>query len=426
MNESELQKAVDRGELVIGARKAIKRAKQKQLDEMNEISLRSIRAKDKQTGKTMLVPVSDIMKNPSGFSPVQGSVEEMLRTSDRKKYDPDKFDDVIKKYKEERRIRKGRDRNLRIERLKAQGLGSKIKPRPGKTKAFKIGGAMSKNPGKADLDKRAIADMLKKEDRRIERKIQRESNERTAKRRIKRLTEGASPLTKSIIKKAADREPGGRLSRTDIKLAEQSLKNKFKIGGAMLKNPGKADLDKDGQLSSYEKKRGMAIEKAMAGKPQKALLGKLFRKKSGKATPGVMMIEGSPGGMGGLLKKLLKGKKFSKGGGKDMGSKQAMQDFLDKVNKDPILKRIRPDRSKLLEMLERTKPTPKPLQSRPKPRIASVQKKMMGGGLTEATNRLRAQGKMGGGMMNTMGYKKGKSVMAKGCKMGRKKPTKLY
>ena len=33
---------------------------------------------------------------------------------------------------------------------------------------------------------------------------------------------------------------------------------------------------------------------------------------------------------------------------------------------------------------------------------------------------------MGGGMMNTMGYKKGKSVMAKGCKMGRKKPTKLY
>ena len=124
MNESELQNAVDRGELVIGARKAIKRAKQKQLDEMNEISLRSIRAKDKQTGKTMLVPVSDIMKNPSGFSPVQGSVEEMLRTSDRKK--------------EERRIRKGRDRNLRIERLKAQGLGSKIKPRPGKTKAFKL------------------------------------------------------------------------------------------------------------------------------------------------------------------------------------------------------------------------------------------------------------------------------------------------
>ena len=31
----------------------------------------------------------------------------------------------------------------------------------------------------------------------------------------------------------------------------------------MLKNPKKADLDKDGSLSSYEKKRGMAIERSM-------------------------------------------------------------------------------------------------------------------------------------------------------------------
>tara|TARA_R100000988_G_C3910773_1_gene121919 strand:+ start:323 stop:520 length:198 start_codon:yes stop_codon:yes gene_type:complete len=30
-----------------------------------------------------------------------------------------------------------------------------------------------------------------------------------------------------------------------------------------LKNSSKADLNKDGKLSSYEKKRGMAIEKAM-------------------------------------------------------------------------------------------------------------------------------------------------------------------
>jgi len=387
MNESELQKKVDRDALITGAKKAIKRAEQKKFGpQSNQPKL--VKAYDKRTGQARFVSESQIMRDPDGFTPISGSVENMLRVSDRKK--------------EERRIRKGRDRNLRIERLK-QVYGSKIKPRPGKTKAFKIGGA--------------IADKLKTDDRRIERKIRRESNERTAKKTIKKLTQGASPLTKSIIKKATEREPGGRLSRTDIKLAEQSLKNKLKIGGAMLKNPGKADLDKDGKLSGYEKKRGMAIEKAMAGKPQKALLGKLFRKKSGKATPGVMMIEGSPGGMGGLLRKLLKGKKFSKGGGKDMGSRQAMQDKLDKVNKD--LKRFRPDRKKLLEMLERTKPTFVPLT--PKPR-----KKMMGGGLTEATNRLRAQGKMGGGMMNTMGYKKGKSVMAKGCKMGRKKPTKLY
>ena len=36
-------------------------------------------------------------------------------------------------------------------------------------------------------------------------------------------------------------------------------------------------------------------------------------------------------------------------------------------------------------------------------------------------------GRMGGGMMmRPMGYSKGKSVMARGCKLGRKKPTKMY
>jgi hypothetical protein len=32
----------------------------------------------------------------------------------------------------------------------------------------------------------------------------------------------------------------------------------------VLKNRQKADLDKDGKISSYEMKRGMAIEKAMS------------------------------------------------------------------------------------------------------------------------------------------------------------------
>ena len=309
MSESELQKAVDRSELVFGAKKAIKRAKQRQLDKINEESRKLVKAYDNKTGQARFVPESDIMRNPSGFTPIEGSVADMLRTSDRKK--------------QERIIRKGSDSGRRqIERLKAQGLGSKIKPRPGKTKAFKI-------------------------------------------------------------------------------------------GGAMLKNPGKADLDKDGQLSGYEKKRGMAIEKAMAGKPQKANLGLLMMKKSkDKGAKGLEFL--SPLAMLKRVQGRKKGgaMKYTKGGGRDMGSRQAMQDKLDKTNKD--LKRLRPDRKKLLEMLDRTKPTPKPLA------------KGMGGGLTEATNRLRAQGKMGGGMMNTMGYKKGKSVMAKGCKMGRKKPTKLY
>ena len=41
-------------------------------------------------------------------------------------------------------------------------------------------------------------------------------------------------------------------------------------------------------------------------------------------------------------------------------------------------------------------------------------------------NKDKPKKKMGGGMMNMPGYKKGKSVMAKGCKLGRKKPTKMY
>ena len=52
----------------------------------------------------------------------------------------------------------------------------------------------------------------------------------------------------------------------------------------------------------------------------------------------------------------------------------------------------------------------------------------MGGGLTEATQRLKAQGKMGGGMMMRpvpVGMKSGKSVKVK-CKLGRNKPTKMY
>ena len=55
-------------------------------------------------------------------------------------------------------------------------------------------------------------------------------------------------------------------------------------GDTMLKNPRKADLDKDGKLSSYEKKRGKAIESNM----MKARVGRsVERKKSNlvKKTP---------------------------------------------------------------------------------------------------------------------------------------------
>ena len=55
---------------------------------------------------------------------------------------------------------------------------------------------------------------------------------------------------------------------TNVKKAIMELPtNKPRLmKGANLMNPKKADLDKDGKLSSYEKARGKAIEKNIRGK----------------------------------------------------------------------------------------------------------------------------------------------------------------
>ena len=58
-------------------------------------------------------------------------------------------------------------------------------------------------------------------------------------------------------KKAAGRK--GKTVVANTKKARVSVQQ----GGFMLKNKKKADLNKDGKISSYEMKRGMAIEKAM-------------------------------------------------------------------------------------------------------------------------------------------------------------------
>jgi hypothetical protein len=48
--------------------------------------------------------------------------------------------------------------------------------------------------------------------------------------------------------------------------------------GMMAKLSPKADLDNDGSLSSYEKRRGMAIQNAMSEEPIKAKKGKMIVK----------------------------------------------------------------------------------------------------------------------------------------------------
>jgi len=91
------------------------------------------------------------------------------------------------------------------------------------------------------------------------------------------LSKGAVPLTigfevANIGYQLATRTPAqkARAKALKTKLKKTSTKDyhsdllKMSVGGdTMLKNPKKADLDKDGKLSSYEKKRGKAIESNM-------------------------------------------------------------------------------------------------------------------------------------------------------------------
>ena len=65
---------------------------------------------------------------------------------------------------------------------------------------------------------------------------------------------------------------------TNVKKAIMELPtNKPRLmKGANLMNPKKADLDKDGKLSSYEKARGKAIERNIRGTPKKAKDGMLM------------------------------------------------------------------------------------------------------------------------------------------------------
>jgi len=109
------------------------------------------------------------------------------------------------------------------------------------------------------------------------------------------LSKGAVPLTigfevANIGYKMATRTPAqkARAKALKTKLKKTSTKDyhsdllKMSVGGdTMLKNPKKADLDKDGKLSSYEKKRGKAIEANM-----KAKKGKMMYAKAGMSVKG--------------------------------------------------------------------------------------------------------------------------------------------
>ncbi len=105
----------------------------------------------------------------------------------------------------------------------------------------------------------------------------------------------------------------------------------------MLKNPKKADLDKDGELSSYERKRGMAIEKNMKAK---AARGKMMKYKTGdmakvkKVKAGLEKASRLHAGQAKQLGKVLgakKGKMTGEPGGIFAQIKSLSPSMLDKV-----------------------------------------------------------------------------------------------
>ena len=212
---------------------------------------------------------------------------------------------------------------------------------------------------------------------------------------------------------------------------------KKRTGGAMLKNPGKADLDKDGKLSGYEKKRGMAIEKSMSSK---RFGGAMKRSKGGGADTGkVGEMKSKVGVASNRVRRLLKNMKGAASSkevkllknlvpgeaARGIGTKLAQAIKKSKANKmgGGMMKKYSVG-GNVLHKLKSQKELKKITSSDAYKKADYKGKTQMLGG--KATSGKDMQKKMGGGMMNKpMGYKKGTMIMARGCKLGRKKATKI-
>ena len=145
--------------------------------------------------------------------------------------------------------------------------------------------------------------------------------------------------TMSPEKKAKVKALKAKIKKQDTKDYHKNLLKLNTGGGTMLKNPKKADLDKDGNLSSYEKKRGKAIESnMMSAETGKMINFKEFVKKESGA-------QVSPNEVENLKKKYLKKIRAAKVGpaeemklmGGKLGKMKEMKMFSDGAKKGKMM-----------------------------------------------------------------------------------------
>jgi len=177
----------------------------------------------------------------------------------------------------------------------------------------------------------------------------------------------------------------------------QSMKDKDRLTQRDIENAKKAkDKDRLTQrdMQGFTSRVSMPKKKMGGGmmKPEKALLGKFLRRKK-KATPGMKMVESSPGGFG-LLGRLAKKVGLSQGGGADTGKVGEM-----KSRATVGLGRIERQRENLKKRIKGT------------PTFKKLVDKKMGGGMMQPAMPM---------------YKKGTMIKARGGGIAKTKPTKMY
>ena len=252
-------------------------------------------------------------------------------------------------------------------------------------------------------------------------------------------------------------KPGGVDPRTiyrpkpDVKPTEMrtgGLSPKQKAIASKAPPPDKID-GKDFAVLKAEKAKGRGMglqdESIKPGKVQKAFLGKMIkgagksvgrlfgRKQSATATPGAATMSGSGKGMGKMLPQLLQ---------------KAIDDGIVKTaSKGKIMKA---NKGKMTPLKKDPTTPVNPFEKRRKQlgggklkalgRVMGSRAALLGfvgagaaAGLNMAGKKLKEfadkkkDKKMGGGMMQRpMGYKSGTMVKARGCKLGRTRPTKMY